>query len=577
MRKPLILLALTLTAFIVSVEILIVNVALPALMQELGASTSELQWIVDAYSLAFAALVLAGGSFGDRWGRKTVLMVGLVIFAASCLWAAVIDTPGQLVAARAAMGVGAALMFPATLSILVNVFTERGERAGAIGLWGTVTGFGVATGPIVGGALLANHWWGSIFVFMAALAVVVGVLICWVVPNSRASETPPIDWLGLGLSSAGVAIVVLGVIEAPGWGWGSARTIFSLTLGAALLLAFVAVERRSAHPMLDVSLFANPRFSAASAAVAISFFALQGFIFVITQYLQLVKYYSPFSMGVRLLPMAFAVAISSIVGTKLAVKIGNKVVVVAGLVLFSIGLLWCSTNTGATSYTMIAGEMLLLGIGVGLASAPATEAIMGAVPEDKAGVGAAVNDATRLFGGTLGVAVIGSVASSLYQNRLESTLPAVPGAEDAFAAASNSFGAAIQVSQMLAERGLAEPGQRLLDGATSAYLHGMSGGSLVAAGVSLVGALLAAVLLPARPKDADRDLPPELLARDMSGAAAGALIADAFSKRLQRSRSKNAANSPAGEGFSSPIGSTAATVVGDGTEADGERLRDDAL
>lgn len=534
MRKPLILLALTLTAFVVSVEILIVNVALPALILELGANTSELQWVVDAYSLAFAALVLAGGSFGDRQGRKGVLLVGLLIFGASCGWAALVDTPGQLIAARAVMGAGAALMFPATLSILVNVFTERAERAAAIGLWGTVTGFGVAAGPIVGGWLLEHYWWGSIFLFMAAVAVAVGILICWAVPTSRDPETPPIDWLGLASSSAGVAVVVFAVIEAPGWGWGSVATIACLALGAALLVIFVAVELRAAHPLLDVALFSNPRFSAASGAVAISFFALQGFIFVITQYLQLVKHYSPFAMGLRLLPMAFAVALSSIIGTKLAVRIGNKVVVVSGLLLFAAGLLWSSTNTGTTSYAAIAGEMLLLGVGVGLASAPATEAIMGAVPEEKAGVGAAVNDATRLFGGTLGVAVIGSVASSLYQNRLRSTLVADPADGTALKAASQSFGAAIHIAQAQTDLGLTDAGRDLLNVATSAYLHSMSGASLVAAGVSLVGAILAAALLPARPQEGGRDIPAQLLARDMSGAAAGALIVDALRGRSRR-------------------------------------------
>lgn len=531
MRRPLILLALTLTAYIISVEILIVNVALPALMQELGASTAQLQWVVDSYSLAFAALVLAGGSLGDRQGRKGILLIGLAIFGGSCLWAALIHAPGLLIAARAVMGLGAALMFPATLSILVNVFTERVERAGAIGLWGTVTGFGVATGPIVGGWLLAHHWWGSIFVFMAIVAVVVGILICLVVPASRDRTAPPMDPPGLVLSGAGVAVLVLGVIEAPGWGWGSVRTVGCLVLGAILLLTFVAAEIRAEHPMLDVSLFANPRFSAASGAVAISFFALQGFIFVITQYLQLVKLYSPLSMGVRLLPMAFAVAVSSIVGTRLAVWIGNKVVVVLGLVLFAGGLLWTSANAGATPYGTIAVEMLLLGTGVGLASAPATEAIMGAVSAEKAGVGAAVNDATRLFGGTLGVAVIGSVASSLYRSRLESVLPSDPAGREAYSAASRSFGAALQVSHSLADRGLA-------DAATSAYLHSMAGASLVAAGVAIAGAIVAAVLLPARPRSGDEDIPAQLLAGDMSGAAAGALIAGVLLSGRRRGRSR---------------------------------------
>jgi len=531
MRKSLVLVALTLTAFIISVEILIVNVALPTLIRQLGATTSDLQWVVDAYSLAFAACVLAGGSLGDRLGRKGTLLTGLAVFGGSCIWAAVSDAPAELIAARAVMGLGAALMFPATLSILVNVFTERVERAGAIGLWGTVTGFGVATGPIVGGWLLARFWWGSIFVFMAVVAAAVGLLICFAVPTSRDPSTPPVDVRGLVLSSSAVAVLVLGVIQAPEWGWSSARTVLCLALGAILLVVFVATERRVVHPLVDVTLFANPRFSAASGAVAISFFALQGFIFVITQYLQLVKFYSPFSMGVRLLPMAFAVALSSITGTTLAVKVGNKAVVVAGLVLFSVGLVWTSKNNGTTEYAMIAGEMLLLGVGVGLASAPATEAIMGAVSEDKAGVGAAVNDATRLFGGTLGVAVLGSVASSLYQARLRSTLPVGHLGGNAYAVASKSFGAAVQVAQSLPDHGRVQSGPTLLGAATDAYLHSMSGAALVAAGVSLAGAVMAAALLPARPREGTEV---RHLARDTSGALAGALIADALRSRRER-------------------------------------------
>ncbi|GAB3432910.1 MFS transporter [Flindersiella endophytica] len=499
MRKPLILLALTCSAFIISVEITIVNVALPSLMRDLAATTTELQWVVDAYNLLFAAFVLAAGSLSDRQGRKGALLVGMGIFTVACLGAGWVDTSGGLIAARAVMGLGAALMFPTTLSILANVFTERGERARAIGLWGASTGFGIATGPIVGGWLLARYWWGSIFLFMAMIAVVVGVLVAVVVPTSRDPRTPPIDWRGLGLSCAGVGVLVFGIIQAPEWGWRSAWTIASIALGVLLLLVFVGVERRASHPMLDVSLFSNPRFTAASGSVAISFFALNGFIFVITQYLQLVKPYSAFSMGVRLLPMAAAVGVSSIVGAKLAVWIGNKVAVAAGLVLFAAGLAWTATNTEATTYAAIAGEMVLLGLGFGLTSAPATEAIMGAVSKAKAGVGAAVNDATRLFGATLGVAVIGSVASSLYQNRLDSTLSTELPAP-VVSAAEGSLGGALAASEALAQQGLVDGAQHLSDTATAAFLHSMEGGSLLAAGVALAGALMAGVLLPARPR-----------------------------------------------------------------------------
>jgi hypothetical protein len=251
--------------------------------------------------------------------------------------------------------------------------------------------------------------------------------------------------------------------------------------------------------MLDVALFRNPRFSAASGSVAISFFALQGFIFLVTQYFQFVKDFSPLATGVRLLPVAGSVAVASVLGTRLAVRLGNKLVVATGLLSFAAGLLWASTSSVNMSYAVVVGQMVFLGTGLGLTSAPATEAIMGAVPEAKAGVGSAVNDATRLFGGTLGVAVIGSVAASLYASRLASTVPRhLP--ELAYSAAKNSIGGAVIASHNLARAGLARPAHELVDAALGAFLHGLSGGCQVAAGVTIGGAFLAARFLPARPR-----------------------------------------------------------------------------
>ena len=341
--RPMILLSLCLAAFTISVDVTIVNVALPTLVRQLGATTTDLQWVVDAYSLAFAALVLAAGSLSDRLGRKGVLLIGLLLFAAASLAGAYAATSAELIAARAAMGVGAALMFPATLSLLVNVFTERRERARAIGLWGATTGVGIAAGPIVGGWLLERFWWGSIFCFLAGVAAVIAILVAWSVPTSRDPATPRLDVRGLALSTAGMAILILGVIEAPDWGWTSPAALATISGGVALLLVFLAAERGSDHPLLDVALFRNPRFTAASVAVAISFFALQGFIFLITQYFQFIKDFSPLSTGVRLLPVAGCVAVASVLGTRLAVRVGNKVIVAAGLVLFAAGLAWTST------------------------------------------------------------------------------------------------------------------------------------------------------------------------------------------------------------------------------------------
>src|ERR1700734_2017342 len=447
-RKPLILISLLLAAFLINLDTTIVNIALPALVRQLHASNSQLQWVVDAFNLLFAGSVLAAGSLSDRFGRKGMLLAGLTVFGVASLAGGLMDTPGALIAARCVMGVGAAMVFPSTLSLLTNVFTERGERALAIGLWGAITGVAIALGPIVGGWLLELSDWRSIFFAMVPIAAVAGVLTARYVPNSRDAHAPRTDRAGFALSTATIGLLVYTIIEAPNHGWGSARTLGSFALTAVLAAAFVAWERRTEQPMLDVSLFRNPRFTAASPPVAISFFALSGFIFLVVQYFQFVKGYTPLGTGVRLLPVAASVAVTSIVGTKLAVRVGNKVIVGTGLLLFAAGLLWTSTASGSTSYLVIVGQMLFLGSGMGLTSAPATEAIMGAVPMAKAGVGSAVNDATRLFGGTLGVAVIGSVATSLYTSRLVSELPSgVP--ERAVAGAKGSVGGAIIASHHL--------------------------------------------------------------------------------------------------------------------------------
>src|SRR5215472_10925452 len=426
--KGLILVTLCLAALIINLDTTIVNVALPALVRQIGATTTGLQWVVDAYNLVFAALVLAAGSLSDRLGRKGMLLAGLAVFGAASLAGAFAATIDQLIAARAVMGLGAAMMFPSTLSLLTNVFTGRRRRALAIGLWGASAGVGIALGPIAGGWLLESFWWGAIFVFMAPVAAVVALLVAWRVPTSRDPRTPRVDWRGFALSTAGMGLIVYGIIEAPGWGWASAATIGTLAGGVLFLAALVAAERAAASPMIDMSLFRNPRFTAASGSVAIAFFALLGFIFLMTQYFQVFRGNNPLATGVRLLPVAVSVGVASVAGTRLAVRIGNKVIVGGGMLLFCAALMWISTASRFTSYGIIAAQMVMLGVGMGFTQAPATEAIMGAVPKQKAGIASAVNGSTRLFGGTLGVAVIGSVAASLYTSRLTALLPAgLPG------------------------------------------------------------------------------------------------------------------------------------------------------
>ena len=496
--RRLILVTLCLAALIINLDTTIVNVALPALVRQIGATTTDLQWVVDAYNLVFAALVLAAGSLSDRLGRKGMLLAGLAVFGASSLAGSFATSAGQLIAARAVMGLGAAMIFPSTLSLLTNAFTARRERAAAIGIWGASAGVGIALGPIAGGWLLEGFWWGSIFVFLVPVAAVVAVLVGWRVPTSRDPRTPPVDWLGFGLSTAGMGLIVYGLIQAPGWGWGSATTIAVLAAGAVSLAALVAAERRAASPMIDVSLFRNPRFTAASGSVAVAFFALLGFIFLMTQYFQVVRAYSPLGTGVRLLPVALSVGAASVLGTRLAVRIGNKVIVASGMLFFCAAMLWISTVTQTTSYAVAAAQMVVLGFGMGFTQAPATEAIMGAVPRQKAGIASAVNGSTRLFGGTLGVAVIGSVAASLYTSRLTELMPSGLPAR-VVTDARGSVGGAAAAAQQLASAGQAGAGQRLADAAVLAFLHSLTGACLVAAAVTAVGVLVVAFLLPARP------------------------------------------------------------------------------
>ncbi len=496
--RPLILASLLLAAFAINLDTTIVNVALPTLVRDLHASNSQLQWVVDAYNLVFAALILVAGSLSDRVGRKGMLLVGLGVFGAASLVGGFTTSPGGLIAARAVMGLGAAMVFPSTLSLISNVFTDRVERARAIGLWGATAGMAIALGPIFGGWLLERFSWSSIFFAMAPVAALGAALVAWAAPRSRDPHAPRTDGPGFLLSTAAMGLLIYTIIEAPNHGWSSARSLAGFAAVIVLFAGFIAWERRTDAPMLDIHLFANPRFTAASGSVTVAFFSLFGFIFLITQYFQFLKGYSPLSAGVHLLPVATMVGISSVLGTRLAVRLGTKLIVTVGLLLVAAFYAWVSLVSPHTPYGVIALQMVIYGTGMGLTSAPATEAIMGAVSTNKAGVGSAVNDATRLLGGTLGVAVIGSVYASLYGSRLTARLPAsVPHA--IAHVAHESVGAAFTVSRGLARAGHAALGADLHQIASGAFIHGLSAGCLVAGGVAVAGAVMAALLLPAQP------------------------------------------------------------------------------
>ena len=514
--KPMILTSLLLAAWAINLDTTIVNVALPSLTRELGATTTQLQWVVDAYNLVFAALLLTFGSLSDRFGRRGMLLAGLAVFGIASLVGGFTTTPGQLIAARAVMGMGAAMIFPATLSIIANVFTERRERAQAIGLWGASAGAAVALGPIVGGWLLEHFSWSSIFFVMTPVAALGAGLVIASVPTSRDPEAPKVDVAGFLLSIAAMGLLVFTLIEAPQYGWAATRSVAGFAVSAALLVAFVAWERSVEQPMLDIALFRNMRFTAASGAVTVGFFSLFGFIFLMTQYFQFVRNYGPLSTGVHLLPVAMSVAVWSVIGTKLAVRFGTKLVVTAGLVAVAGFYAWVAVLDATASYGIIAAQMCLYGLGMGLTVSPATESILGAVSKAKAGVGSAVNDSTRLLGGTLGVAVIGSVYASLYGSKLTTGLPrTLPGS---FARiAHQSVGAAMEVATRAGAAGHADVGAAVRGAATSAFIHGFHVGCLVAGAVAVVGALMAVRFLPAQPPGAPEEDPGEVVELALAG------------------------------------------------------------
>ena len=492
-----------LSVFVISVDATIVNVALPTLSRELNADTAQLQWIVDAYTLVMAGLLLSVGSLSDRYGRRGWLSGGLALFAMTSVVAARANSAEALIAARAAMGVGAAVIFPTTLGLITNIFTDAVRRAKAIGVWAAMVGVGVAAGPMAGGWLLEHFSWGSIFLVnvpVAAMAIAGGILF---VPTSRDPAAPKVDMPGLVLSSAGVTALIYTVIESPQWGWGSARTVAGFGIATIVLAAFARWEQRSSHPMLDVSVFANRRFSGGSLAVTAGFLALFGFIFVITQYFQFIKSYSAFEAGVRLLPVAVSIAVASVLGPRMVERVGTKSVVATGLTIFAAGLAWASTADAATPYLQIAAQMVLLGGGLGLTFAPATEAIMGSLSADKAGIGSAVNDTTRELGGTLGVAIVGSVFASVYSSRIGSApaLTALPA--DVRSTMKQSTAAAYKVIGQLP----AAQAAGVRGAVNHAFLGGMQIGSLVCAAIALAAAVVVAALLPARERRPATEIP----------------------------------------------------------------------
>ena len=495
-RRWLILVVLCFSLLVIVLDNTILNVAIPTIVRDLDATNSQLQWIIDAYTLVFAGLLLTAGSLGDRFGRRGALQVGLTLFGIGSLASALAGSASVLIVTRAFMGIGGAFIMPATLSIITNLFPAQ-ERGRAIGVWAGTAGLAGVLGPLVGGFLLQHFYWGSVFLVNIPI-VILGLLAgVFLIPTSKDPSAPRLDPLGAVLSIAGLSSLLYGIIEAPQDGWGAPKILVAFVVGAVLLVGFVAWERRTDHPMLDVRFFKNPRFTAASSGITFVFFALFGAIFVITQYFQFVLGYSPLETGVRYLPWAGLTMFVSPWSARLVERFGTKRVVTTGLTLVAIGLASFTTLDASSSYGAAVWRMAFFSIGMGLTMAPATESIMSALPLGKAGVGSAVNDTTRQVGGALGVAVIGSVLSSVYGTRIGNFLARNP----VHASVSNmkqSLGYTLGVAASLHKSGAA-----LASTAKDAFVTGMHYGVVVAAGVALLGAIVAMRWLPARARRED--------------------------------------------------------------------------
>ena len=443
------LIVLAFSLLVISVGNTILNVALPTLQEELDASSSELQWIVDSYMLLHAGLLLAAGTLGDRFGRRRALVAGLVTFALGSVLAAFSGSATALIASRALMGVGAAGIMPTTLSILTNIFPPE-ERPKAISIWAAVAGLGIAVGPITGGWMIEHLDTSGIFLVNvpAVLACLAGAAL--LVPESRDPGSRRLDLLGCGLSVAALCALVWGLIEAPDRGWTDTTILAAFAGGAALAAAFIACERRTDHPMLDVGVFRNLRFSAASASITFVYFALMGVMYFQTTYLHSVLGNSALHAGVMMLPTAAGMIVAARSSVALTKRLGAKLVVAAGLATVAGSLVMTTGYQVDTSEDYILLTGFIMGGGVGLAMAPATEAIMGSLSPAKAGIGSAMNDVVREVGGTLGVAVLGSVLASTYASGMDGSVSGLP--DEAAVAATDSVGAAHEVAAQMAAR-----------------------------------------------------------------------------------------------------------------------------
>jgi EmrB/QacA subfamily drug resistance transporter len=494
----------------------IVNVALPTLVRALGgASNGQLQWIVDAYILAFATLLLTMGNAADRFGRRRVLVLGAIVFGATSLGAAFSTRPESLVLWRAAMGVGAAMIFPSTLAILTHAFPEPALRRMAIGVWAACSGLGVAIGPVAGGWILRHFEWGAIFLANAPLAaaIVAGALLS--IDESSESDRGPIDAKGNLIAIAALLAFVWSLIEAPERGWTSPWILAGLGSSVVLSAAFIRRESRVAHPMLDLKLIGSRDCAIACLAIAAAFFGLFGFVFMVTQFLQFVRGHDALEAGIRTLPFAGAIVVGAAIVARFGRRVAPRWIVASGLALMSVGFAWALVDRIDTAYGVLAGQMCALGVGLGLVSAAATEVVMESLASDRLGLASSLNDTARELGGTLGVAAMGSVFNAIYRSDVRAAFEGSPLPEAAQDAVRQSLGVALEVAGKVSAVAGSDAASKVRVPAIEAFIAGFHASSLVAAGLAAIGALVVVIALrrPATSVDSCAGSPETDLAR----------------------------------------------------------------
>lgn len=488
--------ALGFCLLVIGLDMTVLNLALPILARDMKATASQLQWMVDAYTLVYASLVLLGGSLGDRFGRRRMLLIGLVIFGAGSLWSAFSGSANILILARGFMAIGGALIMPGTLSLVANIFIGK-ERTTAIGVIQAISGLGIVVGPLVGGFLLDHFAWGVIFLINVPVVLLAVPICLWLVPESKDPHAPRTDIQGALLSITGLFALLYGIIEAPTYGLSDPKILISLAAALVLLTTFIIWELRSKHPMLDLNMFRNASISAAILALALASFGMTGGLFFLTQYLQLVLGYKPMIAGMSFIPLVIGLLVASVgVSPHLDRLIGSRLTVTAGLLVVAGSIALFATFTVTTSYAVVAGFLCILGVGLGITMVPATNAIMSSLPLNRAGVGSAATDTAQEVGNALGVAVLGSILAAAYHTAMDASpiIQALPTSLRALA--RDSIGSAAALADQLG----GQAGQTVLHVAQSAFVTSIGPTVLIGAAISCCGALVAFIFLPRRAK-----------------------------------------------------------------------------